>query len=288
MALDVVDNFACLYQHEVQSARWYHERVNIHPVYTYYKCPNCEECLTQSIVSVSDDNRHDHHAVLTFVNHTMYNLRQVRNLQFILILCHSPNLKLFYIVPLTNKDRDVSLAWERPHDWSESRRRTFYQLEFCPLKMLSLTQSVCNHHNNSVMNTPALHAQTIFKMFLPTTYTIMWHQWATVKEERVIRNKTVTIQRTPKTSIDGTAEQLCESFKQQSYVGIWWFSSNKLKEFARKYHSMREVDRWKAKEFRTFLLYSGIASLKEVLSDAMYMFWVGFIIVAHIHCVSSL
>ena len=57
------------------------------------------------------------------------------------------------------------------------------------------------------------------------------------------------------------------------------------KEFARKGRSLREVDRWKATELNTFLLYSGIASLKEVLSAAMYVFWVGFIIVVHIHCV---
>ena len=51
--------------------------------------------------------------------------------------------------------------------------------------------------------------------------TDMWHQWATVKEERVIRNKTVTIQRTLKTSINGTAEQLCESFKQMLPKLCW-------------------------------------------------------------------
>ena len=59
------------------------------------------------------------------------------------------------------------------------------------------------------------------------------------------------------------------------------------KELARNGRSLQEVDRWKATEFCTFLLYSGIVSLKGMLSAAMYVFWVGFIIVAHIHCVYS-
>ena len=64
--LDIVENFACLYQHEVQSAHCHHEQVTIHPVYTYYKCPNCEACLTESVICVSGASRHDHHALLTF------------------------------------------------------------------------------------------------------------------------------------------------------------------------------------------------------------------------------
>ena len=81
MVLDFAENFSCLYQHEVKSAHWHHEQVTLHPVYTYYKCPNCEDCLTESIICVSDDNRHDYHAVLTFVKRTMDHLQQVRNLQ---------------------------------------------------------------------------------------------------------------------------------------------------------------------------------------------------------------
>ncbi|KAG7470152.1 hypothetical protein MATL_G00136460 [Megalops atlanticus] len=42
------------------------------------------------------------------------------------------------------------------------------------------------------------------------------------------------------------------------------------KEFGRKGRSLREVDRWKATEFRTFLLYTGPIALKNTLPDAMY------------------
>ena len=47
----------------------------------YYKCPNCEACLTESVICVSGASRHDRHAVLTFVKRTIDHLQQVRNLQ---------------------------------------------------------------------------------------------------------------------------------------------------------------------------------------------------------------
>ena len=57
------------------------------------------------------------------------------------------------------------------------------------------------------------------------------------------------------------------------------------REFSRKCRSVREVDRWKATEFRQFLLYSGIVVLKDNLSKEKYNHFL--LLFVAIFCMSS-
>ncbi|KAL2081036.1 hypothetical protein ACEWY4_022889 [Coilia grayii] len=60
------------------------------------------------------------------------------------------------------------------------------------------------------------------------------------------------------------------------------------REFSRKGRMLLEVDRWKATEFRTFLLYTGPVALKEHLSDAMYYNFMLLHVAIRILCSPSL
>lgn len=66
------------------------------------------------------------------------------------------------------------------------------------------------------------------------------------------------------------------------------FSVTLPREFARKGRSLSEVDRWKATEFRTFLLYTGPVALKHHLSDAMYSNFMLLHVAIRILCSPSL
>jgi hypothetical protein len=48
------------------------------------------------------------------------------------------------------------------------------------------------------------------------------------------------------------------------------FKKHIPKEFARKCRNLSEIDRWKATEFRQFLLYSGIVAMKGQVPEDYY------------------
>ena len=42
MILDFAENFTCTFQNEVHAAHWHHEQVTLHPIVSYYQCPQDE------------------------------------------------------------------------------------------------------------------------------------------------------------------------------------------------------------------------------------------------------
>ena len=114
--------------------------------------------------------------------------------------------------PPTNKDRETCLC--RLHENSCMIVERMTKADILPAGILSVedvvAHAVCPQPPQQCYErTCTTYTNNLQEV--SSDCTNMWHQWATVKEERLIRNKTVIIQRTMKTSIDGTAEQLCES-----------------------------------------------------------------------------
>lgn len=63
MVLDFAENYSCRFQDEVQAVHWGHDSATIHPIVGYYKCPDCTETVTESMIMITKDNVHDFNAV---------------------------------------------------------------------------------------------------------------------------------------------------------------------------------------------------------------------------------
>ena len=65
--LDFAQNYLCIYQDEIQAAHWDHDQVTIHPIVCYYK-GKCGHQVTEELVFLTADLKHDVHAVKAFEN----------------------------------------------------------------------------------------------------------------------------------------------------------------------------------------------------------------------------
>ena len=69
LCMDFAKNYVCRHQDEAQGAHWHYNQVTIHPVIAYHRCleKECNLMVHRSIIFISEDHKHDHHAVQFFV-----------------------------------------------------------------------------------------------------------------------------------------------------------------------------------------------------------------------------
>ncbi|XP_052073589.1 uncharacterized protein LOC127711546 isoform X2 [Mytilus californianus] len=65
--MDFAENYTCLYQDEAQSAHWSHNTVTLFSIVAYYYCPSCQNPMNESMMFITEDKKHDSHAVHHFV-----------------------------------------------------------------------------------------------------------------------------------------------------------------------------------------------------------------------------
>ena len=66
MTMDFAENFSCFYQDKAMSAHWTKNQVTIHPIVTFYACPEDQEVMKESFLFISSDLKHDSDAVQHF------------------------------------------------------------------------------------------------------------------------------------------------------------------------------------------------------------------------------
>ena len=75
MVLDFAQNVSLKSQFEAQSGMWHRPQITLHPIVCYYRCPQgCGSLVTDEIMLVSDDRKHDFHAVKAFTEKALEHL----------------------------------------------------------------------------------------------------------------------------------------------------------------------------------------------------------------------
>ena len=81
--MDFAGNYACVLQDEIQSVHWATEQVTVHPIVAFYYCqehaiPDDFHVTQEAIVIISNDLKHDAHAVDHFQKLALEHLREKR------------------------------------------------------------------------------------------------------------------------------------------------------------------------------------------------------------------
>ena len=75
---DFAENYRCDYQDEISSAYYNYKQATLHPIQCSYWCPDDGALVQEAMVYISDDLKHDNHAVATFNDHLYTYLKDVR------------------------------------------------------------------------------------------------------------------------------------------------------------------------------------------------------------------
>ena len=85
MIMDFAKNRELFYQDEIKSAFYGRSQVTMHPIIMYYRTTSAEPAKKVSMVFLSDDRTHDHHAVAHYTNQAVDFLQTVIDVEKIII-----------------------------------------------------------------------------------------------------------------------------------------------------------------------------------------------------------
>lgn len=85
MIMDFAKNRELFYQDEIKSAFYGRNQVTMHPIIIYYQTASNEPAKKVSMVFLSDDRTHDHHAVAYYTNQAIDFLKTVMDVEKVII-----------------------------------------------------------------------------------------------------------------------------------------------------------------------------------------------------------
>ncbi len=114
MVMDFAQNYEIRHADEPQSSHWHHKQVTLHPVVTYFGCPDCEKPRKMDLIMMSDDQEHDAHAVKAFEDTAVGYLREEVGLNVTRVIQFTDNCAAQYKSKLPFQYiSEHTIPWER-------------------------------------------------------------------------------------------------------------------------------------------------------------------------------